>query len=400
MEKPQIPQNEIERYRNLKEYNILDTLPEEDYDNITLIASQICHTPISLVSLIDDSRQWFKSHHGIDASETPKEYAFCAHAINNVGELFIIPDSRVDERFHDNPLVTGEPHVIFYAGAPLISPQGFALGTLCVIDNKPNTLDENQKIALQSLSRQVVNLLELRKNKELLEASKKNLELKNIELERFAHVAAHDLKSPLSSISGLADLIINNYSSNIDDELKELITMISSSSHNLIKLVNGILEHSKSENLLSENKAEIILDDFLHELKILLDSQNEYQFIYPKNEIRITTNKIALAQIFINLVTNGIKYNDKEHVIIEIRFTQDADFYWFEVKDNGTGIKEEYKERIFNIFNVESIADRFGNRGNGIGLATVKKIVEGLGGKITVESKVGIETTFKFSIAK
>lgn len=164
MKKPIIPENELARVQELNSYYILDTLPEKDYDNLTWLASQICETPISLISLIDPTRQWFKSHHGLDATETPREYAFCAHAINKQDEVLIIPDSREDDRFSDNPLVTGEPHVIFYAGVPLVSSNGFALGTLCVIDNQPNSLSANQVESLKALSQQVVRLMELSRN--------------------------------------------------------------------------------------------------------------------------------------------------------------------------------------------------------------------------------------------
>ncbi|MCF0054943.1 PAS domain-containing protein [Dyadobacter sp. CY356] len=156
------------RINALRSYDILDTLPEQDYDDITQLAAEICQTPISLVSLVDEDRQWFKSNHGLAARETPRAYSFCAHAINNPTETFIITDSRKDMRFAHNPLVTGDPHVIFYAGTPLVDEDGFALGSLCVIDNVPKELSESQKSALKILARQVVNLLKIRKqNKEL-----------------------------------------------------------------------------------------------------------------------------------------------------------------------------------------------------------------------------------------
>ncbi|MDH5735411.1 MAG: GAF domain-containing protein, partial [Gammaproteobacteria bacterium] len=129
-----IPDNEDERLTRLRELGIMDTLEEQAYDDLTKLASQICDAPIALVSLIDENRQWFKSHHGIDATETPRNVAFCAHAINS-NDLFIIEDADHDERFHDNPLVTSEPFVKFYAGAPLILDKNIRIGTLCVIDN-------------------------------------------------------------------------------------------------------------------------------------------------------------------------------------------------------------------------------------------------------------------------
>jgi len=178
---PPIPENEQERLHALYEYEILDTLPEKDFDYLTMIASQICDTPISLITLIDASRQWFKSHHGIGVTETDRKYSFCAHAINTPQEMMVVPDTRLDERFADNPFVTGEPNAVFYAGVPLVTESGCALGTLCIIDNKPRALGEDQLEALRALSSQVVKLLELRrKNKELVEvkaALEKSIEL-------------------------------------------------------------------------------------------------------------------------------------------------------------------------------------------------------------------------------
>lgn len=168
MKKPQIPKNEIERLKELESYQIIDEIEDFDYDFLTQMASQICGTKISLISLITDEKQWFLSHNGLETRETPKEFAFCAHAINSPEELFVIEDSRKDERFYDNPLVTGDPKVIFYAGVPLVNENGFALGTLCVIDDYPKKLNEQQIASLKMLSRQVMKMLELRrKSKEL-----------------------------------------------------------------------------------------------------------------------------------------------------------------------------------------------------------------------------------------
>ena len=197
MEIAKKPNNEAARLQALREYSLLDTLPEQDFEDITKIASEICQTPIALITLIDSDRQWFKSNHGLTVTETPRDYAFCAHAINTPNEILTVEDSRKDKRFADNPLVTGYPNVIFYAGIPLINPDGFSLGTICVIDNKPRELSEKQLDSLRALSNQVVNLFEFRKiNKTLLE-KQNEIQAKNAELEKFAYVVAHDIKSPL-----------------------------------------------------------------------------------------------------------------------------------------------------------------------------------------------------------
>ena len=155
------PDNEEARIKKLLSYRVLDTKAESAYDDLTAIAAQICGTPASIVSLVDASRQWFKSTVGLDATETPRDLAFCAHAILQP-QVMVIPDARADERFANNPLVTGPPYVRFYAGAPLITPEGYALGTLCVIDLEAKEMGTAQIQALEALARQVVNQLEIR----------------------------------------------------------------------------------------------------------------------------------------------------------------------------------------------------------------------------------------------
>lgn len=163
--------NESDRLAALYSYNILDSLPEEEYDEITQLAAQICQTPIALISLVDQERQWFKSNRGLTVRQTPIEQSFCAYAIRNPSETYVVPDARLDQRFADNPLVRGEPNIVFYAGSPLIDENGFALGSLCVIDQQPKQLSPSQLSALNILAKQVVRLLELRKKTKVLQES-------------------------------------------------------------------------------------------------------------------------------------------------------------------------------------------------------------------------------------
>lgn len=156
-----VPANEVARLRTLRAYKILDTKPEEHFDELTRLAALICGVPISLISLIDADRQWFKSRFGLDLQETPRAQAFCTHAIMQP-EMFVVPDASKDERFAQNPLVTGDPHIRFYAGAPLAARDGHLLGTLCVIDREPHTLTEAQKEALKIVGRLVIANIELR----------------------------------------------------------------------------------------------------------------------------------------------------------------------------------------------------------------------------------------------
>jgi GAF domain-containing protein len=160
--KAPIPTNEAERLAALKEYHILDTETEQSYDDITALAAHICNVPITMISLVDDVRQWFKSKVGTEVQQTSRDVAFCAHAILQ-HEPFVVRDATKDRRFVGNELVTGEPHIRFYAGYPLVTPEGLALGTLCVVDRKPRQLSAEQGKAMQALVRQVMALLELRR---------------------------------------------------------------------------------------------------------------------------------------------------------------------------------------------------------------------------------------------
>ncbi len=158
-----LPDNEARRLKTLRGYDVLDTPSEQAYDDLTLLAAQICQTPTALVSLLDENRQWFKSKVGLSVAETLRDFSFCAHAILEPDKVLEVRDALLDPRFSDNPLVTGDPHIRFYAGAPLVAADGLALGTLAVIDYQPRELSEVQRITLRALSRHVVALLELRR---------------------------------------------------------------------------------------------------------------------------------------------------------------------------------------------------------------------------------------------
>jgi GAF domain-containing protein len=162
-----LPKNEAARRAALASYAILDTDPEPSFDDLNHLASFICKTPIALITLVDEHRQWFKSRVGLSTEQTSRDIAFCSHAILQ-DDIFVVPDALQDERFRENPLVAGEPHIRFYAGVPLVNNDGYALGTLCVIDQIPRELSATEKEALKALSRLVLGQMELRRNLELL----------------------------------------------------------------------------------------------------------------------------------------------------------------------------------------------------------------------------------------
>ncbi|SOD13764.1 ATP-binding protein [Pedobacter xixiisoli] len=188
---------EQQRLAALKAYQILDTAPEQDYDELTELAAAICGTPIALISLVDEKRQWFKSHTGISVRETERSQSFCAHAIMDPKGLMQVEDANLDERFKANPLVTGSPNIVFYAGMPLVDAEGYALGSLCVIDTQPRKLNDSQQKAMKTLSKQVVDKLRLRRKLiELETAHLDNMRLNQQSQERESHLEQIIAQSP------------------------------------------------------------------------------------------------------------------------------------------------------------------------------------------------------------
>ena len=394
------PHNEAARITALHEYDLLDSLPDKDYDDITQIAADICGMPISLISLIDTDRQWFKSRVGLEAPETPRDMAFCAHAILRPDELFMVKNAALDDRFADNPLVTGNPNVTFYAGVPLIAEGGNALGTLCVIDNKPNELSKEQKETLKALARQVVAYFELRKKSKLLHQQKAQLQQINEDLSRFAYVVAHDIKSPCSSLAMSVVYLKDAYGKHFDEGGMQLLDMMESTSMSAIKMVDGILEHTRVVNSADTDKEAFTLGNIYNELSNLLTLPAGFKFEASNTALELRTSKYALLQVLLNLCNNAIKYNDKENGTILISATQNDSQYKFSVQDNGPGIAPANQARIFDLFSTLGTTDRFNNKGTGIGLSTVQRLVEKMDGTISIDSQTGRGSTFNFTFSK
>ena len=194
-----IPDNEVERLAALRSYNVLDTSPEQAFDDLTALASTICETPIALISFVDEHRQWFKSKVGLDVAETHRDVAFCAHALHKPQEVLVVQDAANDARFADNPLVLSDPNIRFYAGAPLVTPSGLALGTLCVIDQRQRELSPQQLAALRALSRAVVAQLELQRQNVELQQTLQNLH----DLEKVHHTSEQSYRQLVESASDI-----------------------------------------------------------------------------------------------------------------------------------------------------------------------------------------------------
>jgi len=395
-----IPENEADRLAALQSYHILDTAEEADFDELTALASTICQTPIALISLVDAERQWFKAHTGLNARETPKEQSFCAHAIASFDDIMIVDDARKDERFADNPLVTGDPKIVFYAGVPLINEDGYALGSLCVIDRQQKVLSNEQIQALKILAKQVIDKLELRRKILALETANHELRDANVFIQKFASMAAHDIKNPLSSILLTSQALKIRLQKLEDEGCTRLIDLNITSTSRLTTLLDEMLAYSKTPSLLLSKKANIDLNNTLKKIIGMVKVPDNFEINIPEEKHQLNLSAVAFEQIFINLLSNAIRYNDKDRGIIHIRFAYDDDFYRFEIEDNGIGIASEYHEKIFSNNFTLKITDRYNDKGTGIGLSTVKDLIKALKGTIHVKSTLGEGTTFFIAIRK
>jgi GAF domain-containing protein len=238
------PRNERGRFDKLRIYDILDTPPEAAFDRITRLVADIIDVPMVPVSLIDRERQWFKSRQGLDATETPRSLAFCAHAILE-NDLFVVEDATKDERFSDNPLVTEDPNIRFYAGAPLTTPDGFNLGTFCAIGSKPHQLSAQHCRLLEDLAAPVADEMELRL---ALRSSRQHLaeanDAKKLQNE-FVAVISLELRTPLTAIRGSIGLIEAGTAGPVDDKVKELAAIANRNAANSLELVNKLLGYQK-----------------------------------------------------------------------------------------------------------------------------------------------------------
>ena len=395
MEAAPLPDNEDERLAELLSYDVLDTEAEQLFDDLTTLASQICDTPIALISLIDPDRQWFKSRVGLDAEETSREIAFCSHAILQ-DDVFEIPNASLDPRFHDNPLVTGAPDIRFYAGAPLVSPSGHAIGTLCTIDRKPRKLTESQKTSLQTLSKSVVAHLELkRKNRELERTSQFRSD--------FLSYVSHEIRTPLNAINTFSRLLEGEAQKlKLPESFTTPLSHVTQSGERLLEIVNSVLDIKQIEaGKMRVMPRAVSTHDFFTHLFSLTKIRAEDGGITFTSTIDSSVpdtlffDDTKFGQVSLNLLSNAIKFtNPGKSVNAQVKYKNDK--LIFNVIDQGIGISEEDQKRLFTPF--ERMENAHQISGTGLGLNISKRLIELMDGTIKVSSKVNEGTRISVTL--
>jgi signal transduction histidine kinase len=397
-----IPANEQQRIAALARYDILDSLPEDEFDDITRLASYICRTPISVMTLVDSQRLWVKSGVGIAAgTQSSRDEAFCAHTILEHDGL-VVNDLLEDARFVGNPLVRLAPNIRFYVGMRLVTPDGYAVGSLCAMDSVPRQLSSDQIAALKTLAKQVVKNMELRSALARVSELAEGLARMNAGKDRMFNLVAHDLKSPFSGLLGMLELMSESVDDMSKDEIQRHLQMLYHSAADTFSLLERLLQWSTFESgEILFRPATLPIDDLLNDVVGLL------QGIAARKSICLTAisnpgaavlaDHAMIHSVIQNLVGNALKFTGKNGSITLSSRSLD-NWVEIEVADTGVGMSQQMLDSILNRASGNTTSGTDGETGTGLGLNLSQGFVDKHGGKFSATSEVGKGTTFRFTL--
>jgi signal transduction histidine kinase/ActR/RegA family two-component response regulator len=414
-----LPPDEIERLQSLRACSILDTAPDPRLDAMTRLAARLFQVPITLVSLIDEDRQWFKSSVGLpQGSQTPRSQSFCAYALLHPRELLVVEDAQLDPRFSDNPAVTGDLAVRFYAGAPLPDSAGHVLGTLCLVDTRPRRLAPEEAASLVELAAAVGSILELYRSVAALEANDVRLREHARELEAakcraeaadraksmFLAAMSHEIRTPMTGVLGMADLLAEEP---LTSRQADYVRAIRTSGRHLLTVINDILDFSRfGAGGLTLEHIDFSMADVIEQTRSILQPQaidRGLTLTFDADAPMVVRgDPTRLRQILVNLIGNGLKFTHDGGVRVGVHQCPGDNRLIrlrFEVEDSGIGIPPERQVDLFTAFTQAeaSTTRRYG--GSGLGLAICRQLVTAMGGDIGVTSRPGEGSLFWFELS-
>jgi signal transduction histidine kinase len=395
-----MPDDERERLAALHDAHVLDTESEPDFDDIAVLASEICGTPMGLVSLVDADRQWFKARIGLDVQQTDRDVAFCAHVVTG-HELLEVPDAKEDARFADNPDVLGGGQYRFYAGAPVILDGRHAVGTVCVIDHVPRELTAAQKRALRSLARHAAVQLELRRYARRAGDIADRLRQLDRMKDSFLATVSHELRTPLSSIRGYLEILLDD---DFDAETsRRFLSVMQRNSDRLLRLIDDLLLVARiSEDGMRLDIGEVDLADLAHQVTSACRPLAEHREVKLRDRTQSPVpargDPKRLGQALNHLVVNAVKFTDPGGEIVIS--ASDADEPELVVVDTGVGIPACDLPHVFDRFYRGAAADTTATQGSGLGLAIVRSIIDAHHGSLHVTSEPGLGTTVRLTLPR
>lgn len=386
----QIQNSESRKHPAPEEFHILQTSSDNDFSDLLFLCAETVQAQVAALVIVEHDNSWIKTSYGSPPEEVPNDEELWNRILEQDG-IITFNQVELEELGRDYDGLIG---------VPLETASGEKIGIIAIFGPEVTQLIKNQRRSLRILVNQILNLVVFRKQNNQYQRIQQDLEQRYRELERFASVVSHDIKSPLANIISLVGLLKEENQDILSDDTKQYIEFLSQASHSLRSYVDGLLVFYRSERILEKEEEDVELKPFFDTLTNLFSVDPGVEIEYPTHGTLKRVNKAALTQIFINLISNALKYNSKEDRRVEIFYRPSEEFYEFEVKDNGNGIPEENFEKIFDLFTTLDLNDRDGNPGSGIGLATVKKLLNHMGGDIQIMSEPEIGSNFKFQIKR
>lgn len=389
----------LERVKELRNLGILDTGTEELFDEIVRTATEMCEAPISLISLLDEDRQWFKAKIGTDVQETPIGISVCRHTIDEDDGMMLVKDLSSDQRFCDNPFVVNDPNLRAYCGVSLLTDSGERIGTVCVFDDKVREFTPKQIQFMQMLSKFTMRLVNDKVAVRKLQKQNTLLNTLNSKLDSFTYMVAHDVKAPLKLIDGFTNQILEDANTSLSTDSQKYLQFVQKSSAELGKMISILLNYSKQVQLTDSEFQLIDLEEMLQEEIAHLDFKKELlSYEVDKEMPSIFTSRLVLQHVVRNIISNAISYRDKSKSSSVLKIQQkDRDNFWSIIfEDNGIGMSEEREAQVFDLFS----KDRRNLDSTGVGLCVAKDLLEKIGGKIEIRSELNVGTTITVILSK